>query len=149
MQEVPYDFHTIVGGRPSPFGHSWSLGIEEKYYLVWPVLAFGLWAWQPVLRLRGTIVLLVLFAATQSIGRLSPAIDAWRPELILYPYSHILWGCLLAILLDDPKWYARLRVARLAGRDGPVPGGVPRGPGGVRAAGRVAADDPDRSGSAR
>lgn len=109
MQEVPYTFHTIVGGRPSPFGHSWSLGIEEKYYLVWPVLAFGLWACQPVLRLRGTVVLLVLFAATQSIGRLSPAIDAWKPELILYPYSHILWGCLLAVLLDDPKWYARLR----------------------------------------
>jgi peptidoglycan/LPS O-acetylase OafA/YrhL len=109
LQEVPYVFHTIVGGRPSPFDHSWSLGIEEKYYLVWPVLAFGLWACQPVLRLRGTVVLLVLFAATQSIGRLSPVIDAWRPELILYPYSHILWGCLLAILLDDPKWFARLR----------------------------------------
>jgi peptidoglycan/LPS O-acetylase OafA/YrhL len=109
MQEVPYTFHTIVGGRPSPFGHTWSLGIEEKYYLVWPVLAFGLWACQPVRRLRGTIVLLILFAATQSIGRLSPAIDAWRPELILYPYSHILWGCLLAILLDEPRWFARLR----------------------------------------
>jgi peptidoglycan/LPS O-acetylase OafA/YrhL len=109
MQEIPYTFHTIVGGRPSPFGHSWSLGIEEKYYLVWPVLAFGLWAGRPLTRLRGTVVLLVLFAATQSIGRLSPAIDAWRPELILYPYSHILWGCLLAILLDDPKWFARLR----------------------------------------
>jgi peptidoglycan/LPS O-acetylase OafA/YrhL len=52
---------------------------------------------------------LVLFASTQSIGRLSPAIDAWHPELILYPYSHILWGCLLAIMLDDPKWFARLR----------------------------------------
>jgi peptidoglycan/LPS O-acetylase OafA/YrhL len=109
LQELPYTYQTIVGGRPSPFGHSWSLGIEEKYYLVWPVLAFGLWASAPVLRLRGTLVLLVLFAATQSIGRLSPAIDAWRPELILYPYSHILWGCLLAILLDDPRWFRRLR----------------------------------------
>ena len=109
MQELPYVFHTIVGGRPSPFGHAWSLGIEEKYYLVWPVLAFGLWAFQPVTRLRGTVILLVLFMATQSIGRLSPAIDAWKPELLLYPYSHILWGCLLAILLDDAKWYARLR----------------------------------------
>jgi peptidoglycan/LPS O-acetylase OafA/YrhL len=109
MQEVPYTFDTIVAGHPSPFGHSWSLGIEEKYYLVWPVLAFGLWACMPVRRLRGTIVLLILFAATQSIGRLSPDVDAWRPELIFYPYSHILWGCLLAILLDEPRWFARLR----------------------------------------
>ena len=109
LQELPYTYQTIVGGRPSPFGHAWSLGIEEKYYLVWPVLAFGLWACRPTTRLRGTIVLLVLFAATQSIGRLSPEIDAWRPELVLYPYSHILWGCLLAILLDDPRWFQRLR----------------------------------------
>jgi peptidoglycan/LPS O-acetylase OafA/YrhL len=109
MQEIPYVYDTIVAGHPSPFGHSWSLGIEEKYYLVWPVLAFGLWACRPLTRLCGTIVLLVLFAATQSIGRLSPDIHAWRLELVLYPYSHILWGCLLAILLDDPKWYQRLR----------------------------------------
>jgi peptidoglycan/LPS O-acetylase OafA/YrhL len=109
LQELPYTYHTIVGGRPSPFGHAWSLGVEEKYYLVWPILAFGLWTGARVVRLRGTVVLLVLFAAMQSIGRLSPAIHAWRPELVLYPYSHILWGCLLALLLDDPKWFARLR----------------------------------------
>jgi peptidoglycan/LPS O-acetylase OafA/YrhL len=109
MQEIPYAFDVIGADRPSPFGHSWSLGIEEKYYLVWPVLAFGLWAWQPVLRLHGTVVLLVVFAATQSVGRLSPEIAAWRPEIWLYPYSHILWGCLLAVLLEDERWFRRLR----------------------------------------
>jgi peptidoglycan/LPS O-acetylase OafA/YrhL len=109
LQEVPYAFEVIANGRPSPFAHSWSLGIEEKYYLVWPVLAFGLWAWRPARRLWGTLVLLVLFAATQSVGRLHPAIAAWRPEILLYPYSHILWGCLLAILLENERWFARLR----------------------------------------
>ncbi|HEX3147394.1 MAG TPA: acyltransferase [Gemmataceae bacterium] len=109
LQELPYTYDTIVAGHPSPFGHSWSLGIEEKYYLVWPVLAFGLWACRPLTRLRGTIVLLILFASTQSLGRLSPDIHEWRLELVLYPYSHILWGCLLAILLDDSRWYQRLR----------------------------------------
>jgi peptidoglycan/LPS O-acetylase OafA/YrhL len=109
MQEIPYAFQVIGADRPSPFGHSWSLGIEEKYYLVWPLLAFGLWAWQPALRLRGTVVLLVAFAAMQSVGRLDADVAARRPEIWLYPYSHILWGCLLAILLEDKRWYRRLR----------------------------------------
>ena len=29
-------FQTL--GRPSPFGHLWSLAIEEQFYLVWPVV---------------------------------------------------------------------------------------------------------------
>jgi peptidoglycan/LPS O-acetylase OafA/YrhL len=108
LQEVPYAFDVLTAGRLSPFAHSWSLGIEEKYYLVWPVLGFGLWAWRPAARLGGTVALLVLFTATQSVGRLNPAVAAWRPEILLYPYSHILWGCLLAILLDDDRWFRRL-----------------------------------------
>jgi peptidoglycan/LPS O-acetylase OafA/YrhL len=109
LQEIPYAYDVIGANRPSPFAHSWSLGIEEKYYLLWPVLAFVLWKWQPIARLRGTLVLLVLFALTQSIGRLSPAIAAWRPEIVIYPYSNILWGCLLAVLLEDERWFRRLR----------------------------------------
>ena len=35
-------------GRPSPFGHLWSLAIEEQFYLLWPVV-LGVLA----LRLRG------------------------------------------------------------------------------------------------
>jgi peptidoglycan/LPS O-acetylase OafA/YrhL len=108
FQEVPYAFDVIAAGRNSPFGHAWSLGIEEKYYLVWPVLAFGLWAWRPTARLRGTIVLLLAFTAMQSIGRLDSGVAAWQPEILLYPYSHILWGCLLAILLEDERWFRRL-----------------------------------------
>ena len=31
--------------RPSPFGHLWSLAIEEQFYLLWPPILFGLFIW--------------------------------------------------------------------------------------------------------
>ena len=43
--EVPY-FYEWFPVRP--FDHAWSLGIEEKFYLVWPIVMFvllrGVWA---------------------------------------------------------------------------------------------------------
>ncbi|MDD4867341.1 MAG: acyltransferase, partial [Mycobacterium sp.] len=31
----------LAAGLPSPFQHYWSLGVEEQFYLVWPVLMIG------------------------------------------------------------------------------------------------------------
>src|SRR6266496_1956002 len=40
MQDVPY---TLVNGQTSvPLYQTWSLGVEEKFYLLWPLLAFVL-----------------------------------------------------------------------------------------------------------
>jgi len=96
--EVPY-FYERFASRP--FGHAWSLGIEEKFYLVWPLLMFvllrGVWA----ARLLGTMLLTAFFALT-------PLMFSAGLSGCLHPYTHILLGCTLAFLLHDRRWFGRL-----------------------------------------
>ena len=82
LQEIPFR-------RPeTPFYQSWSLGVEEKFYLVWPVLAFTLLARCPRWRIPVTFSLILITGLTAKV---------------LSPYVHILMGCLLAFLLDVPR----------------------------------------------
>ena len=42
--------------EPSPFRHMWSLAIEEQFYLIWPLIVFGvLWFTRSVRALLGTV----------------------------------------------------------------------------------------------
>jgi peptidoglycan/LPS O-acetylase OafA/YrhL len=106
FQEVPFYRH-LVGGVDLPFFHSWSLGIEEKFYLVWPLLAFVLWRGRPGRRRRAAALVTAAFA-------LGPVVLALAvPELrllgrCLSSYAPILAGCLLALLLHEGRWFARL-----------------------------------------
>jgi peptidoglycan/LPS O-acetylase OafA/YrhL len=108
FQEVPFFGRMIAAGRDLPFFQSWSLGIEEKFYLVWPLLAFVLWRGRRARRRTGTALLAAAFA-------LGPAVLVWvSPELrllarCLTSYAAILAGCLVALLLHDRRWFVRLR----------------------------------------
>ena len=79
------------------FSQSWSLGIEEKFYLVWPFLAFsfGLTA-----RRRGLLVVALLAIVTGS----------WiiSPSSYLPIYLPIMLGCALGLALNDPRAFALL-----------------------------------------
>jgi peptidoglycan/LPS O-acetylase OafA/YrhL len=73
----------------TPFGTTWSLGVEEKFYLVWPLLFFVL--------LRGRnrwLGLLVLFAATTAM-----------PFRMAHSYFGLLCGCSLAgVYSEESRW---------------------------------------------
>jgi peptidoglycan/LPS O-acetylase OafA/YrhL len=91
MQDLPYfrDRTHSGGSIPVPFYQSWSLGIEEKFYLVWPVVAFRvLRDHKARVALATGVVLLFSAARFVPLGR------------YVYPYAAISWGCLFALLYD-------------------------------------------------
>ena len=99
MQDLPYfrDRMHSGGSIPVPFYQSWSLGIEEKFYLVWPVVAFRvLRNHKARLALATGAVLLFSAARFIPLGR------------YIYPYAAISWGCLFALLYNTASIQDRL-----------------------------------------
>jgi peptidoglycan/LPS O-acetylase OafA/YrhL len=89
LQEVPL-FQDI----DRPFGVSWSLGIEEKFYFLWPLLGFAVLA---TVRARAGVAA-VLAALTFGAGWIEGG------EYIR-PYFGILMGVLLALLVHPRRSY--------------------------------------------
>ena len=83
------------------FGHSWSLGIEEKFYLFWPVLMFLLIKASQHRILTASVMLVI-----------SCGCSLWPVSSYFAIYVPILAGALVALLLHDEK--TSPLVARLA-----------------------------------
>jgi peptidoglycan/LPS O-acetylase OafA/YrhL len=81
FQEVPF----FRGTLPT-FGHSWSLGIEEKFYLFWPIIAFWFLRGAPKVRLW----------VACGLALLAPFLGNF-----VAPYGSILAGCALAFAFRD------------------------------------------------
>ena len=84
-QETDY----LTGAEPSPFQHFWSLGVEEQFYAVWPVLllaAFLLGRKFPkcVLAVVGTVAVgsfvsnVIVTGDAQPLAFFSPLTRAWE-----------------------------------------------------------------------
>ena len=89
---------TLGHGIPG-FSHFWSLAVEEQFYLVWPLLVFGL-SWR-----RMVIVCVVMLAATPII-RLALHLMG-LPAQAGYEFTVARWdalaaGALLALLMRRP-----------------------------------------------
>ena len=86
FQEIPFIGRSA--GQSLPFYQSWSLGIEEKFYLVWPVVCFLLLRYKTRLRIPAAVLLI----AVVSFSRYT------------IPYIAILFGCVLALCLEIPSF---------------------------------------------
>ena len=93
-----------IGG---PFGQSWTLGIEQKFYLVWPVLAFTTIVIGRTARasrraaLTGGLLTLALAAIPFTVDS--------DPKGWPVNYVSILLGCAVALAMHDPRGYRVLR----------------------------------------
>jgi peptidoglycan/LPS O-acetylase OafA/YrhL/lysophospholipase L1-like esterase len=87
---------------PSPLRHMWSLAIEEQFYLVWPLIVFGVLRWT-----RGSVRALAIVAGVIAIASATlmtvlynPSVD---PSRVYYGTdtraSSLLVGALLAMLV--------------------------------------------------
>ena len=104
-------------GDPSPLAHTWSLAIEEQFYVVWPLLVLA------VLRGRRPLGRLALLAAAGLVASATAMAVVYRPDAdpsrVYYgtdTRSHVIMaGALLAVGLA--AWRRRV-----AGREaGPAP----------------------------
>lgn len=75
------------------FNHSWSLAVEEKYYLVWPLM-FAI----PVLRKHRLTV-------ASGLAALTALASLWSATHYFAIYTPILLGCVVALVLDNPEYY--------------------------------------------
>src|SRR5438552_17696004 len=77
--------------------HLWSLGIEEQFYLCWPLLLLALWKTR--LNRVWTVVLLAIasFAANVALVHRSPVADFYSP---LTRAWELLLGATLALLAE-------------------------------------------------
>src|SRR4051794_28771298 len=64
--------------RPSPLQHTWSLAIEEQFYVVWPLLVAGLVAWGRRTR-RALAPRLLLVCGALTVASLAAMYAVYRP----------------------------------------------------------------------
>lgn len=72
-------------GADSLLLHLWSLGIEEQFYLVWPLLIWSVWRWAPRI-LPVTIAVLIVASFADNLLRA----DAFPIRAFYYPDAR-LW----------------------------------------------------------
>jgi len=91
LQEVDY-FDTAA--EVKPLLHLWSLGVEEQFYVVWPLLMLLSWRAKASPLVVAGVILTVSFAWNVAISASSPAAAFYLP---VTRFWELMLGCLLAL----------------------------------------------------
>lgn len=98
---------------PSPLDHTWSLAIEEQFYVVWPVLVFWLLSRRGIQHLRG----FTLAAAALSMGAMTALYDPAHTSRVYLGTdtraTGILLGAALATVLRPGQSLPHAAMQRL------------------------------------
>lgn len=91
--------------------HYWSLAVEEKFYLIWPVLLVAVGIRRAVPLAIGLAVAVLLWRLAD--GHWQIVSGALVPSYTLEArwdtrFDGILWGCLLGLALDRDHWRSKL-----------------------------------------
>lgn len=96
-----------------PFNHFWSLAVEEQYYLVWPVIVFGMKS-QALLRLcTMSLVILAMARIGFSFAELGSVAEK---VFTLFRLDGLLLGSVAAIMIREmPTWQRHITTYRWTG----------------------------------
>ncbi|WP_145410076.1 acyltransferase family protein [Paenibacillus xylanexedens] len=118
-----YIFHHVSYfesfGPPSPFGHFWSLAVEEQFYIVWPLLMVAAIV---LFKRKGWLVVFIVVLAELSAGAMAimynPDLD---PSRVYYGTDTrafaLLAGAALAVVWPSRKLSSSLASGNRLGMD--------------------------------
>ena len=95
------DSYFNVASEAKPFLHLWSLGIEEQFYIVWPILLTLAYRFRFKLGIPILVVLVLSFGLNVANARSNPATTFFLPHTRFW---ELLIGCALA--------YVHMRLGR-------------------------------------
>lgn len=112
LAQVHNYYQALTGGQTHYLSHTWSLSLQEQFYVLWPL--FLLWAWRRGMRLEraiaGYILGVWLVRAIECLLLSAP--DPYLYRALETRSDNLAVGGLIAVCLRDPRWvagYQRLR----------------------------------------
>lgn len=100
-----------VSAKLDPLLHTWSLGVEEQFYLAWPLLLMALLALsrkaRPLVVWGSAVLLMVL-----SMGVATLWAQTRQPDAFFYPFTRA-WEFGVGALLVPLEWYMARQMPRV------------------------------------